>query len=447
MSQSLFARSLPVVALTFVDVLGLTIILPLLHLYAIQYDATPLQIGLTAAAFPLAQLIGVPVMGALSDRYGRKPLLLISQITTCIGFLMLAAATSLEMVLLSRIFDGLFGANLATAQAAITDLTDEKTRAQGLGLTGAAFGAGFLIGPAIALIALDFSKGLAMPALIAAAYSFVSILITFFGFKETLPPEKRGAPGHGAMRSLFTAGRMLRRPSVNALLILMFAQQFVFFAFESLLGLFLLNRLGLLGQGSALVFIYVGVILIAVQVRLIGRWTRKYGEARVMRLALTALGIGLLLVAATPAQPHPFYVEALTRYELRDLQPNATERVIGGIPVELPDETARGFGGILWLALAAVPLTVGAGLIRPTLNSLMVGRVGGGERGAILGVSASMVSLADASAPLVGGWLFQAYGSTMPFALGGAALLILAALSLLIVRKAGRGDSRSSRPR
>ena len=100
MQRSLLSKAFPIIALTFVDVLGLTIILPLLHLYAIRYDASPVQIGLTAAAFPLAQLIGVPVMGALSDRYGRKPLLLISQITTCISFLMLASATSLEMVIL-----------------------------------------------------------------------------------------------------------------------------------------------------------------------------------------------------------------------------------------------------------------------------------------------------------------------------------------------------------
>src|SRR5215813_10883737 len=110
-----FERVLPIFTLTFVDVLGLTVILPLLHLYAAAYGATPLQIGLVAAAFPLAQLVGVPIMGALSDRYGRKPLLLISQISTFIGFLMLASAHSLEMVLLSRVVDGLFGANLATA--------------------------------------------------------------------------------------------------------------------------------------------------------------------------------------------------------------------------------------------------------------------------------------------------------------------------------------------
>jgi DHA1 family tetracycline resistance protein-like MFS transporter len=399
--QSHFARLLPVFILTFVDVLGLTVILPLLHLYAIAYEATPLQIGLVAAAFPLAQVIGVPVMGALSDRYGRKPLLLISQISTCIGFLMLASATSLEMVILSRIIDGLFGANLATAQAAITDLTDERTRAQGLGLIGAAFGLGFILGPVIALGALEFSDSLAMPALIAAAYSFMSILLTVFTFRETLTPERRSA---GSRSNMLTKGwQMLYRPQVNTLLLAMFIQQLVFFAFESLLGLFVLTRLGLLGDGNALVFIYVGGILVYVQARLIGRWRARYGEPRLLLIALGTLTVGLFLVALTPEQPHPFYIQRQVESRIRDLTPTATESVIGEIPVTLPDERQSGLGGVSWFLVALLPLAIGAGLIRPSLNSLMVKHVAPHESGSVLGASASVVSLANAIAPLIGG--------------------------------------------
>ena len=181
-SQLDFNRVAPLFALTFVDVLGLTIILPLLHLYAAAYGATPVQIGLTLAAFPLAQLIGVPVMGALSDRFGRKPLLLISQVSTCISFVMLGLAGSLQMIILSRVIDGIFGANLATAQAALSDITTPETRAQGLGLTGAAFGLGFIFGPVIALGTLQVTDDLRLPAMIAAVYSFMTILMTLFMF-------------------------------------------------------------------------------------------------------------------------------------------------------------------------------------------------------------------------------------------------------------------------
>lgn len=429
-----FERAVPIFALTFVDVLGLTVILPLLHLYAAAYGASPLQIGLVAAAFPLAQLIGVPVMGALSDRYGRKPLLLTSQVSTFISFLMLAAATSLEMVILSRIIDGVFGANLATAQAAITDMTDDETRAQGLGLTGAAFGLGFLFGPAISLFALEFSNSLAMPALIAAGYSLLSIFLTLFAFKETLPPAARRNADFRRLTVLFSGLRMLRRPQLSPLLVLMFMQQVVFFAFESLLGLFVLSRLGLLGTGSALIFIYVGFILVYVQARLIGRWSRKYGEHRVVLVALGCLAVGLLLVAATPDQPHPLYLARKVEIALRDLAPNATEAIIGDIPITLPLDSNRGFGGVLWFAVALIPLAVGAGLIRPSLNSLMVKQSPPGETGAVLGVSAAFVSLADAVAPLLGGLLFQVYGASVPFAIGGLVMAGLFLVSLRLLR-------------
>lgn len=429
-----FGRVLPIFALTFVDVLGLTVILPLLHLYAAAYGASPLQIGLVAAAFPLTQLVGVPIMGALSDRYGRKPLLLISQVSTFISFLMLAAANSLEMVILSRVVDGLFGANLATAQAAITDLTDESNRAQGLGLTGAAFGLGFILGPAIALGSLEFSNSLSIPALIAAAYSFASILLTLFGFRETLPPHQRRSGGFGRSVVLFPSLQMIRRPQINHLLLLMFAQQVVFFAFESLLGLFTLSRLGLLGQGNALIFIYVGFILVYVQVRLIGRWTRKFGERKLVFAALGLLAVGLLMIAATPNQPHPLYLERKVEASIRELAPTSTEALIGDIPITLPEDSQRGFGGVLWFLLAIIPVGIGSGLIRPALNSLMVQRVRRDESGAVLGVSASFVSLANAVAPLIGGLIFQASGAAAPFLVGGLVMAGLLLVSLAIIR-------------
>lgn len=414
--------------------LGLTVILPLLHLYAAAYGATPLQVGLVAAAFPLAQLIGVPIMGALSDRYGRKPLLLISQVATFFSFLMLAASTSLEMVILSRVIDGVFGANLATAQAAIADITDEKTRAQGLGMTGAAFGLGFLFGPAISLFALEFSNSLATPALIAALYSFLSILFTLFAFKETLPVHRRQFNKSGKLNVVFTAARLLKQPNLSPLMVLMFFQQVIFFGFESLLGLFLLSRLGLLGQGSAMIFIYVGVILVYVQARLMGKWSRKYGEKRLVVIALGTLALGLLIVAFTPHQPHPLYLEQRVEYNLRNLAPNSTEAIIGDIPITLPQDSERGFGGLAWFLVGLIPISIGAGLIRPALNTLMLRNGEQAESGAILGVSAAVVSLADAIAPMLGGVIFQVFGASAPFAAGGVVMAALFLWSIITFR-------------
>lgn len=430
-----FNRVVPIFTLVFVDVLGLTVILPLLHIYAITYGASPLEIGLVAAAFPLAQLFGVPFMGALSDRFGRKPLLLFSQVTTCISFIMLGLADSLLLIVLSRVLDGIFGANIATAQAALSDVTDENTRAQGLGLTGAAFGLGFILGPVIALVTLEISDNLAIPAFTAAVYSFISIFLTLFLFKETLPPEKRGK-GLG-LRSVgpMVTLRMLRAPQINIMLVLMFAQQLIFFAFESLMGLFTLSRLGLLGQGNAIIFVIVGAVLVTVQVRYIGPWSRKYGERKMVFGALGLLSIGLILVALTPEQAHPFYIHNKVIHQLAEqASVSSTEAMIGEINVDLPLDSSRGLGGILWMIVAVVPLSVGAALIRPSLNSLMTKRVGSQDYGSVLGVSASFVSAAQAIAPLLGGLIFQQYGSSAPFLLGGLVMGGLLLVSMVLIR-------------
>lgn len=435
-----FDRVVPIFFLVLVDVLGLTLVLPLLHLYALRFGATPLQIGIVAAAFPAAQLLGVPLMGALSDRFGRKPLLLISQLSTFAGFIVLALSNSLEMVILSRVIDGLFGANLATAQAALSDISTDETRAQGLGITGAAFGLGFIFGPATALIMFEFTNDLSMPAWTAACYSLLSILLTLFRFRETLPPERRGrgqATGRRQMPGILTIFRYLTSPSIGVLLVLMFAQQVVFYGFESLLGTFTLSRLGLLAQGNSLIFILVGVILVWVQVGGIRKWSRKYGEARLVHAALALLGIGLILLALTPEQPHPLYDRAEAQRSLLIRQPGAAEAIVGSYTITLPPSRNLGIGGVLWAMAAMVPLSIGAGLIRPSLNSLLTKRVQRQEYGSILGTSTAFVSAADALAPIAVGVIFQRLGLGAPYLLGGAAMLLLFGVSLLAVRMPG----------
>jgi MFS transporter, DHA1 family, tetracycline resistance protein len=426
-------RVIPIFLLVFVDMLGLTIILPLLHIYAATYGATPVQIGIVTAAFPLAQLIGVPMMGALSDRFGRKPMLIISQATTCISFIILALAGSLEMIILSRLLDGIFGANISTAQAALSDITDKSNRTRGLGITGAAFGLGFIFGPLIAIITFELTNSLAIPALTAAIYSFVSLLITWRMFDETLPPEKRGQNNRTLISPLIIA-KYLAKPQIRLLLILMFCQQIIFFGYESLLGLFTLSQLGMLGQGNAFVFLLIGILLVMVQTRLIGKWSARYGERRLIIGALGMLMIGLLLTGTTPNQPQPFYVRELVARDLLSQVPSGTEAMIGDIGVTLPENGNNGFGGVLWLLLAIIPISIGAGLIRPSINSLITQNVEEQEYGQALGVSSSLVSAANASAPLIGGLIFQTYGATAPFIIGGVLMGGLVSISLIFLR-------------
>ena len=423
-------RVIPIFLLVFVDMLGLTVILPLLHIYAAAFGATPLQIGMVMAVFPLAQLLGAPIMGALSDRLGRKPLLLVSQLTTCISFIMLGLAASLEMVILSRLFDGLFGANISTAQAALSDITDHSNRTRGLGITGAAFGLGFIFGPIIAILSFEFTDSLAVPAFTAAVYSFVSLMITSFIFKETHPPEKRGQGGSAAASPLIIT-RYILRPALGWLLLLMFAQQVIFFGYESLLGLFTLTQLGLLGQGNAVLFLLIGIILVAVQARYIGRWSAKYGERRLVMAALALLTVGLALTGTTPAQPHPFYVREIAQRDLLSQNPSSAEAVIGSLGVSLPPNGNHGLGGVVWLLFAIVPISVGAGLMRPAINSLLTRRVSEQEYGKVLGVSSALVSAANALAPLAAGLIFQSLGATAPFLIGAGLMGGLLVLGMI----------------
>lgn len=415
-----FKRVLPIFVIVFVDLLGVTIILPLLGLYATRFEASPFVVGLLGAAYPAMQFIGAPILGRLSDRYGRRPVLIISQIGTLIGFLMLGFATTLPMLFLSRIVDGISGANIATAQAAISDVTTEKNRTQGLGLIGAAFGLGFVLGPAIAGIGLALSgNDYRVPAFIAAAFSLTSIMLTTFLFKETLPEEKRGEISARNKRSFGAMADAVRNPAIGLLLILIFAQQIAFGGFEQLLALFTLGRLGLNAIGNTAVFIFVGLIIVAVQGGLVGRWSRRFGDRRMIYAGLALLSIGLLAIAFTPRQPPPWYSEAEIRQELDSPDSNREGSGFINTPVEPPAEGNSGWLGLAWLLVAMIPVAVGGGILQPTINSLITKRVSPKEIGSILGISAAFLSLANVFAPILGGLLLQATGATVLFLFWG----------------------------
>ncbi|HTP00968.1 MAG TPA: MFS transporter, partial [Anaerolineales bacterium] len=189
-----FRRIAPLLVIVLVDLIGLSIIVPLLPLFAARFGATPIMVGILQATYPMMQFIGAPILGRLSDRFGRKPILLVSQLGTLVGFIILGFANSLAMLFVSRIIDGLSGGNISTAQAAIADSTTERNRTQGLGLIGAAFGIGFILGPIIAYIVLQLSGGdYRAVAMTAAAFSLASILMTSFLFRETHTAESAPA--------------------------------------------------------------------------------------------------------------------------------------------------------------------------------------------------------------------------------------------------------------
>jgi len=432
-----FKKILPIFVIVLIDLLGLTVIIPLMPLYATSFNADPLMIGVIGAAYPLMQVVGAPTLGRLSDRFGRKPILLISQFGTLIGFLVLGLANSLWMLLLARVVDGISGANISTAQAAISDSTNEKNRTQGLGLIGAAFGLGFVIGPVIAFISLQASgDNYHVPAFVAAGFSFISILLTWLWFAETLPVEERGREVHKPSFSMASMLKALTHPMIGMLLILMFAQQIAFGGFEQLLSLFTLSRLGMNASGNAIIFVFVGIIVVAVQGGLIGPWSRKYGDRKLIYAGLALLAVGLVLTALTPRQPLPGYSKASLTAELAAsgdfrTHENPTTR---STTVELPGDKHNGWLGLGWILAAMVPVAIGGGILQPAINSLITKRVSQDEVGGSLGISASLLSAANAAAPLIGGVLFQFLGPSAPFLLGGMLLALLLFIALRTIQ-------------
>ena len=417
-----FKRILPILVIVFVDLLGLSIIIPLLPLYAARFSATPLLVGVLQATYPLMQFLGAPILGRLSDRFGRRPILIVSQLGTLLGFILLGFANTLTLLFISRIIDGLSGANISTAQAAIADSTTPKTRTQGLGLIGAAFGLGFVFGPVIAFIVLAATgQNYQAVAWTAAGFSLASILLTTFWFKET-----RTSDSSSALRRTFNFGatlEALRRPQIGFLLILMFFYQIAFGGYEQLFSLFTLTRLGMDARDTSGLFVLAGLFIIVVQGGFVGRWSKQKGDRWLMIMGVSTLAIGLIGTALTPAVPVPWYDQSKVLQSLAG--EGAVQVPVQNIQIQLPDQATRGWLGILWLVVASFPAALGGGVLQPAVNSMISKSADPNEVGGMLGISASMYSAANALAPLFYGSLFQWLGAPVPFLAGGVILLVL----------------------
>jgi DHA1 family tetracycline resistance protein-like MFS transporter len=365
--------------IVFIDLLGFSLILPLLPYYAETFGASPTLVGLLVGSYAAAQLIGAPVLGRLSDRYGRRPILLLSILGTFLGFLLLGFARSLWMLFASRILDGLTGGNISVAQAYITDVTDEKNRAKGLGLIGAAFGLGFVIGPAVGGVLSTW--GYAVPALAAAGLSGLNLITVFTWLPESLS-EARRAEISQRPRSAFSLGALwhaLNRPRVGPLLHVRLFFGLASATFQSIFALYAQYRLGLTAQSTGYLLAYVGVLVVLVQGVAIGRLTARFSESRLIFSAVVLMAASLLAWAFAPNLP------------------------------------------VLLVVLA--PLSLATGTLNTVINSALTKAVYPEEVGGTLGLSASLESLTRVIAPSAGGLLLEKLGAAAP---GVAGALIMA---------------------
>ncbi|WP_437670940.1 MFS transporter [Sorangium sp. So ce131] len=360
---------LPIFLTVFVDVLGMTLVLPLLPFYAEHFGATPLVVGMLAASYAVCQLVSGPILGRISDRAGRKPTLLASQLGTFVGFLVLGSAGSLWMLFLGRIIDGLTAGNLTIAQAYISDVTRPEERTKAFGLIGIAFGGGFLLGPAISGF-LAHRFGYASPAYGAAALSLTSILLTaaVLPAKPRVPSASPDAPATASARPApMGRGNAFRRffdrPLPRRRLLEFFAFSLSFSTLIGGLALFLERRFQFDVEKTGYLYAFSGLIGGSIQGGLIGRLARRYGEERLALIGFASMvaGYGLLGVA----------------YNLPTL--------------------------LLLVAVAAF----GAAVVRPSIATLLTKSVGRDEQGAALGVSQSLASISQIVGPIGAGWLIE----------------------------------------
>jgi MFS family permease len=386
---------LPIFLIVVVDVLGFTIILPLLPFYSERLGASPTVVGAVVSIYAVCQLIAGPILGQLSDRLGRRPILLVSQLGTLAGFIVLAYSKYLWLVFFARALDGATAGNLTTAQAYISDVTKPEERAKSFAIIGVAFGFGFLVGPAISGYLAQF--GYQAPIFAACALSFTSIVCTFFLLprREVIHQHNEQAeaalPG-GKRLSLFSWGeyaRYFKDPVLTRLLMrwMLFAMSFA--TFMSGFALFAERRYKWNGhtlgpREIGYVFAFFGFIGIIMQGGVVGRLVKRFGEERVVMLGFLGSCLGYMGLALT-----------------------------------------HSIAGMLWVLGASSIL--GAGL-RPALTSLITQKAGRREQGVIIGLTQSLTSIAQIAAPVIGGALIQekllSTWTIWAGALSGAALFI-----------------------
>jgi DHA1 family tetracycline resistance protein-like MFS transporter len=368
----------------FIDLLGFGIIIPLLPFYAESYGANAFTVGMLGTSYSLMQFLFAPVWGRWSDRIGRRPIILLGLLGSCVSYLALALATSLALIFAARILGGIAGANIPTAQAYIADITTPENRARGMGLVGAAFGLGFIFGPALGGVLTHL--GPSAPMWTASALCFGNFAAACFLLPESRwTREVRRNTGR---LDLFR--RSFARPKLLLLLLLYFIISMAFSSFEATFALFSERRFGFTAANIGYVFAFVGTVLAVVQGVLVGRVVRVVGEHRIVPAAVAVLAVGLGLVPLAQSIP--------------------------------------------MLLAACGALAVGMGFNSPALSSLVSRMTDPNDQGGVLGLAQSLASLGRIVGPAWGGFLFDQFGPSMPYwsaaAIMSAAFIVaLASLS------------------
>lgn len=369
----------------FIDMLGLGILIPVIPFIVRQFSESAFTVGLLSMSFALFQFFAAPILGRLSDRYGRRPLLLFSLLGSAIGYVLFGFARSLAMLFTARIVDGISGGNISIAQAYIADVTEPKNRSRNFGLVGAAFAMGFIIGPAIGG-ALAHYWGLSAPAYFAGALAFGNTLLGFFVLPETRPKQKRT---HAPMtfRTLNPIGSVLRgmqHEHVGAVFLTIFAFNVAFSGLQSNFSLFTLARFGWGPQQNAVLFSVIGISSALTQGLIMRRVVKTFGDQSIATVGLWLQAGAYMFIAFVWAP---------------------------------------------WMVfLGSSVMALGVGITNPTLSGIVSNSVSDKEQGVTLGTLQSVAALTRIVGPLWAGFVFDWLGPGSPYWSGSIMIAIAAVL-------------------
>ena len=376
--------------IVFIDLVGFGVVIPLLPFYGLHFGASPTEVTWMMGCYSAAQFFASPLLGRLSDRVGRRPVLLVSLAVSAASYLWLGVAGALWMLFAARFLAGAGAGNIAAAQAYITDVTSPETRAKGMGMIGAAFGVGFTIGPPLGGLVAGSDPGtadLARTAFVAAGFSAAAFLATLLWLKESLPADARGSVAPSRWQ---VARDVAGRPVLRRLILLGFVTILAFAGMETTFALWANSAYGWGPEEVGLNMLFVGVILVLMQGGLIGPLTRRFGETRLLIAGTAMIASGLVLM--------PFAL-------------------------------------VIWrLLVVNLLLAAGMGLFSPAINSLVSRQAGADERGGVLGVFQSASSLSRIIGPAVAGPLFTACGRSAPFFAGAIGMALVVAMALRLPR-------------
>ncbi len=371
--------------IVLIDLIGFGLIIPLLPFYAEHFHTSAAVVGLVMATYSLTQFISVSLWGRLSDRIGRRPVLLITLAGAMVSYIMLGFATNLWMMFAARALGGIMAGNISAAFAYIADITTPENRAKGMGVVGAAFGLGFIAGPAIGGVLAGpdpVNANFQIPSFVAAGLSLTALLLAAVALKESLSEEIRARIAAKPRKSIYSQLKgALALPNIGLLIGLGFFAVFVFAGLETTFALWSESKFGWGPQQNGYIFAFVGLLGAIVQGGLIGPLAKKFGEKNLIVQGTVALAIG-----------------------------------IGMIP----------FADSVGFLLVAMALAgYGFSITTPSLNSMISLQVSDEEQGGIMGAARSATIMSRVVGPVWAGFLFAAFGRDWPFFTGAVVMLVV----------------------